>query len=186
MQTKEEYAAKKKLYYLKNKETILRKLALYRSENPTKFKTLQRASELKHREKRLKAQRKRYKANRKFHIKRAKQWKKDNPAKVKTQQKAWWANNKSKHRTYQRKRDAAKRGHGHIQYDDMVIFERDNWQCGICGKKVDNSLPYPNPMSKSLDHIIPLSKNGNDCPANVQLAHLTCNLQKSNNLYIKE
>lgn len=28
--------------------------------------------------------------------------------------------------------------------------------CGICGLPVDMSLKYPDPMSKSIDHIIPI------------------------------
>ena len=28
--------------------------------------------------------------------------------------------------------------------------------CGICGKPVDMSLRWPNPMSKCIDHIIPV------------------------------
>ena len=32
--------------------------------------------------------------------------------------------------------------------------------CGICGKPVDFSLRYPNPMSKTIDHIIPAKSDG--------------------------
>lgn len=33
-------------------------------------------------------------------------------------------------------------------------------------------------MSVSLDHVVPLSQGGAHDPANVQLAHLTCNVRK--------
>ncbi len=55
--------------------------------------------------------------------------------------------------------------------------------CGICGKPVDMSLAYPHPMSKCIDHIIPVSKGGHPSDIdNLQLAHWTCNRQKSDKL----
>ena len=52
--------------------------------------------------------------------------------------------------------------------------------CGICGQPVDFSLRYPNPMSKTVDHIIPINRGGHPSDlANLQLAHLSCNRQKS-------
>ncbi len=55
--------------------------------------------------------------------------------------------------------------------------------CGICGKPVDKNIPYPNPMSPCIDHIIPIDKGGHPSDIdNMQLAHMTCNRQKSNRL----
>lgn len=55
--------------------------------------------------------------------------------------------------------------------------------CGICGKPVDFSLRYPDPMSKTVDHIIPINRGGHPSDlSNLQLAHLTCNRLKSDNL----
>lgn len=42
------------------------------------------------------------------------------------------------------------------------------------------ALQYPHPMSPSLDHIEPLSLGGAHDPANVRLAHLKCNNDRSN------
>ena len=58
------------------------------------------------------------------------------------------------------------------------IAERDGWVCGICAEPVDPSLAYPDPMSASLDHVIPLSRGGSHSPANVRLAHLGCNVRR--------
>jgi hypothetical protein len=60
------------------------------------------------------------------------------------------------------------------------IYERDRWKCGICKRKVDPSLEVPHPLSKTIDHIIPLSKGGTHEPRNVQLAHFICNSKRSN------
>lgn len=55
--------------------------------------------------------------------------------------------------------------------------------CGICGKPVDKNIPYPHPMSACIDHIIPIDKGGHPSDIdNMQLAHMTCNRQKSNRL----
>ena len=58
------------------------------------------------------------------------------------------------------------------------VFARDGWTCGLCGEPVDADLPYPHPMSKSLDHVLPLSRGGAHVESNVQLAHLSCNIRK--------
>ena len=63
-------------------------------------------------------------------------------------------------------------------FDPIEIFERDEWICGICEERVDNALVFPHPMSKSLDHIEPISRGGDHSRANTQLAHLGCNIRK--------
>lgn len=55
--------------------------------------------------------------------------------------------------------------------------------CAICGKPVDKTLRYPHPMSPTVDHIIPISRNGHPSDiSNLQLAHRCCNRQKSDTL----
>ncbi len=58
------------------------------------------------------------------------------------------------------------------------MYERDGWICQICREPVDPTLRYPDPMSASLDHIIPLARGGTHEPGNVQLAHWICNVKK--------
>lgn len=56
--------------------------------------------------------------------------------------------------------------------------------CGICGKPVDFSYKYPHPLSPCIDHIIPVAKGGHPSDIdNLQLAHWTCNRQKSDKLF---
>ena len=58
--------------------------------------------------------------------------------------------------------------------------------CGISGKPVDKTLKAPHPMSPCIDHIIPVSKGGHPSDiSNLQLAHMSCNRQKSDKL-VKE
>lgn len=55
--------------------------------------------------------------------------------------------------------------------------------CGICGKSVDFRQKYPHPLSPCIDHIIPIAKGGHPSDIdNLQLAHWTCNRQKSDKL----
>jgi len=78
------------------------------------------------------------------------------------------------------KRRAQKLG---TQVEDLRpidIYERDIWLCGLCVTPVDPDSAWPDPMSPSLDHILPLSKGGTHTYENVQLAHLTCNVSKGN------
>lgn len=55
--------------------------------------------------------------------------------------------------------------------------------CGICGRPVDFNYKYPHPLSPCIDHIIPVAKGGHPSDLdNLQLAHWTCNRQKSDKL----
>jgi len=63
-------------------------------------------------------------------------------------------------------------------FNDIEIFERDNWVCGLCEKKINRRRRYPDPLSASLDHVIPLSKGGHHTRVNAQATHLRCNISK--------
>lgn len=55
--------------------------------------------------------------------------------------------------------------------------------CGICGQEIDPVFKYPHPLSKTVDHIIPVAKGGHPSDlANLQAAHRWCNRQKSDKL----
>jgi len=65
-------------------------------------------------------------------------------------------------------------------YRRFDIYQRDKWICQLCFKKVDEKLSAPNLMRASLDHVVPLSRGGNDSSSNVQLAHFKCNVSRGN------
>lgn len=62
------------------------------------------------------------------------------------------------------------------------VYERDEWVCGICRTPIDRLAEHPDLMSASVDHVIPISRGGKHSMANVQAAHLVCNLRKNNKL----
>lgn len=65
-----------------------------------------------------------------------------------------------------------------------ILASRDI--CGICGKPVDKRIKYPDPLSPTIDHIIPIAKGGHPSDiANLQLVHFCCNRQKSDKILRK-
>lgn len=79
-----------------------------------------------------------------------------------------------------RRRRARLRGVEREPYTTQEIAERDGFRCWLCGRKVDMALTYPHPRSASIDHVVPLSKGGDDTRANVRLAHLGENVARLN------
>ena len=64
------------------------------------------------------------------------------------------------------------------RFDRREIYERDAWTCQLCGQPIDSSLAWPEFMSASLDHVMPLAANGEHSRANTQAAHWLCNVRK--------
>jgi predicted nucleic acid-binding Zn ribbon protein len=58
------------------------------------------------------------------------------------------------------------------------LARRDGTNCGICGRTVDLTAPKTDPDRPSIDHILPRAAGGTNDPANLQLAHLSCNHRK--------
>jgi 5-methylcytosine-specific restriction endonuclease McrA len=61
---------------------------------------------------------------------------------------------------------------------DRAAIRRDRPPCGICGGDIDYSLPYLDPMSYVVDHVVPVIKGGEDIITNKQAAHRLCNSRK--------
>jgi 5-methylcytosine-specific restriction endonuclease McrA len=79
-------------------------------------------------------------------------------------------------------RRARKAGVRVEKFANTEVFDRDGWTCGICLEPIDPALAWPDPMSVSLDHVVPLSKGGDHSRANCQAAHLVCNVSKGDRL----
>lgn len=64
----------------------------------------------------------------------------------------------------------------------MIVLKTQNI-CGICGQEIDPAYKYPHPLSKTVDHIIPIAKGGHPSDlSNLQAAHRWCNRWKSDKL----
>lgn len=64
--------------------------------------------------------------------------------------------------------------------DEMRFLLEAAQVCAICGKPFDKTDPK---KKKTIDHIIPISKNGNHTLSNIQIAHGSCNSKKGNRSY---
>ncbi|WP_433584562.1 HNH endonuclease [Microbacterium hydrocarbonoxydans] len=50
--------------------------------------------------------------------------------------------------------------------------------CHICGRPIDYTLKWPDPMSFVVDHVVPLAKGGSHSFDNTAAAHAECNSKK--------
>ena len=129
--------------------------------------------------------RKRYNENKELIKKQVRERRLLDPEKANGYVRKWRTENPEKVKEHQRKNSHQRRvrlqGGRFERFDYVEIFERDNWICGICTKPINNKLKRPNPMSVSLDHIVPVSRGGGHVKENVQSAHLSCNISKGSN-----
>lgn len=83
-------------------------------------------------------------------------------------------------RPYLHERRARIRSSRVERFAESEIFERDGWACGICGAPVDRAARFPDPLTPSLDHVVPVSLGGAHTRDNVRCSHLGCNLARGN------
>lgn len=84
-------------------------------------------------------------------------------------------------RKYHSKRRRAAMARGD-KIDHLLVFERDNWTCNICGNRINKRLRGDSWMRATLDHIMPLSRGGTHTYDNVAAAHWICNMDKGDSL----
>ena len=189
----EKAKAYSKTYYLANTPKIKAYSKAYskvqRQVNPEKIKVYNKAYRLANREKaraymkeyyatyivKIKTERAAYyQANKKRMSAKYREYYTVNRKKINASRRA----NPEKGQINNGKRRALEFGVGHEPYSSNYIFRRDGYVCQICLRKINKRLKWPNPLCASIDHIVPLSKGGNDNPANVQATHLRCNVGK--------
>lgn len=95
---------------------------------------------------------------------------------------SWAQANPDRRSEHHHRREARKAGIATERIDIDVVWARDNGHCWICSGLVDPDAKYPHPLSRSLDHIIPLAKGGSHTLNNVATAHLRCNISKKDRL----
>lgn len=64
----------------------------------------------------------------------------------------------------------------------LAIYERDGWVCHLCKREVEPTLHPNHTFAATLDHIEPRSLTlfPDDSPANLRLAHRSCNSRRGN------
>lgn len=66
--------------------------------------------------------------------------------------------------------------------DKRSVYEFYGYICIVCQDHIDPALAWPDPMSASLEHVVPLSEGGTHTWDNVAPAHLLCNTKKDNTI----
>lgn len=113
-------------------------------------------------------------------------WRDRNRDYVNEKSREWVANNKEKRREIVRRWDQnnpekvelkraryreRKRAAAVAKYREKDILDRDGNRCKYCGKKAEG-----------LDHVVPISRGGADCPENVVACCVVCNRSKGSKL----
>jgi len=88
------------------------------------------------------------------------------------------------HKVYKGHKDRAlKNGGKHKYYTRQHIFDRDGYDCYLCNTPIDLTAPHTQGQPgwetyPHIEHVIPLSKGGDDVLENVKIAHAKCNIDK--------
>ena len=95
--------------------------------------------------------------------------------------------NPEKFAAYSRKKRALKQSNNHKYYSVDEVLEVYGTKCHICQEEIDLSAPRLTGVegwqySLHIDHLIPISKGGDDNIDNVRPAHAICNLQKGDRI----
>lgn len=159
---KERQKEKMRQNYEDNKQAYIDRANLWKSKNPEKAKQSKQNWCINNQE-------------------YFKEWKKQNP----NWDRDWRINNADKIRMYSRqnriKRRLLLKNVKSESYTLEEIYIRDEGMCMLCFTNVAiNAKEMAN--RASIDHIIPLSKGGDDTLNNVQLAHFGCNSRKGNRI----
>ena len=88
--------------------------------------------------------------------------------------------NAERSRGFMHERRARMRNNAWERFNPIDVYERDGWLCGICGDAVDRLAKAPDPLSVSLDHIVPVSLGGPHTRENTRCSHLGCNARRGN------
>jgi 5-methylcytosine-specific restriction endonuclease McrA len=102
------------------------------------------------------------------------QWQRDNPDRVKQRNRRWQEKNKDAVRSFTRNYRAKKRAAEgfHTGEDIKALFDRQRGLCACgCGASIESGY--------DVDHIIPVSRGGDNWPSNLQLLTPTCNKSKN-------
>lgn len=82
-------------------------------------------------------------------------------------------------KAHKRLRRARTKGSDGVKVDPDEIFQRDNWRCQLCGRKVTKKVSPNDDTYPNLDHVIPACDHGPHRPENLQCLCRACNLKKS-------
>lgn len=145
-------------------------MKLYWKNNPDKKKMYDKKYHAKNRDKNNKRSLEYYLKNRDSMLKKFKEYNINNKDKVMD---SW-------RKGYQNRRARLAKVPSETYTRESIIKIYGNF-CNICSTEIDMSKIYPDKMSFSFDHVIPLSVGGTNMISNIRPTHLTCNRKKAAN-----
>lgn len=148
---------KRREHYRQNKESYIKRAAINSKKDPDKTRL----------------HKKKWNENNRDYFNK---WKLNNKDKID----AWYANNKDKVKMYRHRRRALLNGRPSDNYTKQQIIDLYDGICQLCLGLVDKTVRPNHPNAPSVDHIIPVSKGGDNTFQNIQLAHYGCNSRKGN------
>jgi 5-methylcytosine-specific restriction endonuclease McrA len=106
---------------------------------------------------------------------------------IKVTHREYAKNNRDKHNEAKHRRRARILGNGVQKYTTLQVLETYGTDCHLCNRPVDMSAPrgvgQPGwETGLHIDHVIPVSKGGQDSLANVRPSHGKCNVIKGGRL----
>ncbi len=61
----------------------------------------------------------------------------------------------------------------------VAVRVRAGEPCALCREPIDLSLRYPDPLSFTVDHVVPTNRGGTDDYEQLRPAHFRCNRTRS-------
>jgi 5-methylcytosine-specific restriction endonuclease McrA len=121
--------------------------------------------------------------NREKHKASIQKWADSNRDKIREKNKKYIAANPESRSSAKRKRRALEKGAGHFPYSLDQVLEKYGTNCHLCSLPIDLDAPRSpsiegHKMGLHIDHLIPLSKGGQDNIENVRPSHAICNMTK--------
>jgi 5-methylcytosine-specific restriction endonuclease McrA len=165
-----------KRYYPKNKIKILKYGKQWRENNPEYAKEYMEQWRLEHPE-----NSKEYYQNHKIIIlEYGKQWRKDNPGKGLIYNKKFRKTEKgkvSRQRNNSKKQAKGREIINTLTFNEWIeILKQYHFRCAYCNKEFDLFI------KPTIDHIIPISKGGDNIKENILPACQSCNSKKNNKI----
>lgn len=139
---------------------------------------------IRDREKRLALNKKYYLANKDKIQEQKKLWRQNNVERARETQRKYYQKNREHIRNNLKRRRHNRYGVLSIPYSKQEVLSRYGTDCHICKEPIDIEMsrkPGIPGWQKALhiDHVIPMSKGGEDTIENVRPSHAECNLLKS-------
>lgn len=113
-------------------------------------------------------------------VERVRRWRQENPERRRQNRRMWAKANPEKVAAVgQRRRARQRQAPAELVMLADLLAEQAH-TCYLCGLPIDPERKYPDALSASVDHVIPLSRGGSGLRENLRAAHLGCNVAKGN------